>query len=50
LHLRLAVDLFRTRSDLSRRVQFYKVTDLSPESFQQRIAEFIGGGSTEWTC
>jgi len=47
LHLRLAVDYSARESIYQAACRFYKVTELSPESFSNVLAEVQRGGSTE---
>jgi len=47
LHLRLAVDYSARESIFNAACRFYKVTELSPESFSNVLAEVHRGGSTE---
>ncbi|MGB2621835.1 MAG: polyprenyl diphosphate synthase [Candidatus Acidiferrum sp.] len=47
LHLRLAVDYSARESIYHAACRFYKVTELSPESFSNVLAEVHRGGSTE---
>jgi undecaprenyl diphosphate synthase len=47
LHLRLAVDYSARESIYHAACRFYKVTQLSPESFAGILAEVLRGGSTE---
>ncbi len=47
LHLRLAVDYSARESIYHAACRFYKVTELSPESFSNVLAEVLRGGSTE---
>ncbi|HUK54802.1 MAG TPA: polyprenyl diphosphate synthase, partial [Candidatus Binatia bacterium] len=47
LHLRLAIDYSARQAIFSAACKFYKVTQLSPESFSDVLAEVCRGGSTE---
>jgi len=47
LHLRLAVDYSAREAIYHAACRFYKVTELSPESFSNVLAEVLRGGSTE---
>ena len=47
LHLRLAVDYSAREAIFHAACRFYKVTELSPESFSSVLAEVHRGGSTE---
>src|SRR5438046_3116864 len=47
LHLRLAVDYSAREAIYLAACRFYKVTELSPESFSTVLAEGLRGGSTE---
>jgi undecaprenyl diphosphate synthase len=47
LHLRLAVDYSAREAIYHAACRFYKVTELSPESFSDVLAEVHRGGSTE---
>jgi undecaprenyl diphosphate synthase len=47
LHLRLAVDYSAREAIYYAACRFYKVTELSPESFSNVLAEVLRGGSTE---
>jgi len=47
LHLRLAVDYSAREAIYHAACRFYKVTELSPESFSSVLAEVHRGGSTE---
>lgn len=47
LHLRLAVDYSARESIFHAACKFYKVTELSPDSFSNVLAEIHRGGSTE---
>jgi undecaprenyl diphosphate synthase len=47
LHLRLAIDYSAREAIFHAACRFYKVTELSPESFSQVLAEVHRGGSTE---
>ena len=47
LHLRLAIDYSAREAIFHAACRFYKVTELSPESFSQVLAEVYRGGSTE---
>src|SRR5712691_8446950 len=47
LHLRLAVDYSAREAIYHAACRFYKVTELSPESFGTVLAEVLRGGSTE---
>jgi undecaprenyl diphosphate synthase len=47
LHLRLAVDYSAREAIFHAACKFYKVTELSPESFSQVLSEVHRGGSTE---
>jgi undecaprenyl diphosphate synthase len=47
LHLRLAVDYSAREAIYHAACRFYKVTELSPESFGNVLAEVLRGGSTE---
>ena len=47
LHLRLAVDYSAREAIFHAACRFYKVTELSPESFSGVLAEVLRGGSTE---
>jgi undecaprenyl diphosphate synthase len=47
LHLRLAVDYSAREAIYHAACRFYKVTELSPESFSNILAEVHRGGSTE---
>lgn len=47
LHLRLAVDYSAREAIYSAACRFYKVTELSQESFSNVLAEVLRGGSTE---
>ena len=47
LHLRLAVDYSARESIYQAACRFYKVTELSPESFSNVLSEVQRGGSTE---
>ena len=47
LHLRLAVDYSAREAIYHAACRFYKVTELSPESFSTVLAEIHRGGSTE---
>lgn len=47
LHLRLAVDYSARESIFHAACRFYKVTELSPDSFSNVLAEVCRGGSTE---
>ncbi len=47
LHLRLAVDYSAREAIYHAACRFYKVTELSPESFSNVLAEVHHGGSTE---
>ena len=47
LHLRLAVDYSAREAIYHAACRFYKVTELSPESFSDVLAEVLRGGSTE---
>jgi undecaprenyl diphosphate synthase len=47
LHLRLAVDYSAREAIFHAACRFYKVTELSPESFSNILAEVLRGGSTE---
>jgi len=47
LHLRLAVDYSAREAIYHAACRFYKVTELSPESFSNVLAEVHRGGSTE---
>jgi undecaprenyl diphosphate synthase len=47
LHLRLAVDYSAREAIYHAAARFYKVTELSPESFSTVLAEVHRGGSTE---
>jgi len=47
LHLRLAVDYSARHALFQAASKFYKVTDLSPESFSQVLSEVQRGGSTD---
>src|SRR5205814_8939013 len=46
LHLRLAVDYSAREAIYHAACRFYKVTELSPESFSTVLAEVLRGGST----
>jgi undecaprenyl diphosphate synthase len=45
--LRLAVDYSAREAIFHAACRFYKVTELSPESFSSVLAEVVRGGSTE---
>jgi undecaprenyl diphosphate synthase len=47
LHLRLAIDYSAREAIYHAACRFYKVTELSPESFSNVLAEVLHGGSTE---
>ena len=47
MHLRLAVDYSAREAIYHAACRFYKVTELSPESFSDVLAEVLRGGSTE---
>jgi len=47
LHLRLAVDYSAREAIFHASCRFYKVTELSPESFSSVLAEVLRGGSTD---
>jgi undecaprenyl diphosphate synthase len=47
LHLRLAVDYSAREAIYHAACRFYKVTELSPESFSNVLREVLRGGSTE---
>jgi undecaprenyl diphosphate synthase len=47
LHLRLAVDYSAREAIYHAACRFYKVTELSPESFSNVLSEVLRGGSTE---
>ena len=47
LHLRLAIDYSARDAIFHAASRFYKVTELSPESFSRVLAEVYRGGSTE---
>src|SRR5258708_15068728 len=47
MHLRLAVDYSAREAIYYAACRFYKVTELSPESFSDVLAEVLRGGSTE---
>ena len=47
LHLRLAIDYSAREAIYHAACRFYKVTELSPESFSKVLAEVLRGGSTE---
>lgn len=47
LHLRLAIDYSAREAIYLAACRFYKVTELSPDSFSQILAEVQRGGSTE---
>src|SRR5438128_49170 len=47
MHLRLAVDYSAREAIYHAACRFYKVTELSPESFSTVLAEVLRGGSTE---
>lgn len=47
LHLRLAVDYSAREAIFVAACRFYKVTELSPESFGKVLGEFSRGGSTD---
>jgi undecaprenyl diphosphate synthase len=47
LHLRLAIDYSAREAIFVAACRFYKVTELSPESFGKVLAEFSRGGSTD---
>src|ERR1700723_1596568 len=47
LHLRLAMDYSAREAIYHAACRFYKVTELSPESFSNVLAEVLRGGSTE---
>jgi undecaprenyl diphosphate synthase len=47
LHLRLAVDYSAREAIYYAACRFYKVTELSPESFSNVLSEVLRGGSTE---
>jgi undecaprenyl diphosphate synthase len=47
MHLRLAVDYSAREAIYHAACRFYKVTELSPESFSTVLAEVLHGGSTE---
>jgi undecaprenyl diphosphate synthase len=47
MHLRLAVDYSAREAIYHAACRFYKVTELSPESFGSVLAEVLRGGSTE---
>src|SRR5258707_7712718 len=47
LHLRLAVDYSAREAIYHAACRFYKVTELSPDSFSTVLAEVLRGGSTE---
>jgi undecaprenyl diphosphate synthase len=47
LHLRLAIDYSAREAIFHAACRFYKVTELSPESFSRVLAEVYRGGSTE---
>jgi undecaprenyl diphosphate synthase len=47
LHLRLAIDYSAREAIYHAACRFYKVTELSPESFSNVLAEVLRGGSTE---
>lgn len=47
LHLQLAIDYSAREAIYSAACRFYKVTELSPESFSNVLAEVLRGGSTE---
>jgi undecaprenyl diphosphate synthase len=47
LHLRLAVDYSAREAIYQAACRFYKVTELSPESFSNVLSEVLRGGSTE---
>jgi undecaprenyl diphosphate synthase len=47
LHLRLAVDYSAREAIYHAACRFYKVTELSPESFSTVLSEVLRGGSTE---
>jgi undecaprenyl diphosphate synthase len=47
LHLRLAVDYSAREAIFHAACRFYKVTELSPDSFSNMLAEVQRGGSTE---
>lgn len=47
LHLRLAIDYSAREAIFHAACRFYKVTELSPESFSRVLAEVHRGGSTE---
>lgn len=47
LHLRLAIDYSAREAIYHAACRFYKVTELSPESFSSVLSEVLRGGSTE---
>jgi undecaprenyl diphosphate synthase len=47
MHLRLAVDYSSREAIYHAACRFYKVTELSPESFSNVLAEVLRGGSTD---
>lgn len=47
LHLRLAIDYSAREAIFHAACKFYKVTELSPESFSNVLSEVLRGGSTE---
>jgi undecaprenyl diphosphate synthase len=47
LHLRLAIDYSARYAIYSAASRFYKVTELSPDSFSNVLAEVLRGGSTD---
>lgn len=47
LHLRMAIDYSAREAIYHAACRFYKVTELSPESFSNVLAEVLRGGSTE---
>jgi len=47
LHLRLAIDYSAREAIYHAACRFYKVTELSPESFSNVLSEVLRGGSTE---
>jgi undecaprenyl diphosphate synthase len=47
LHLRLAIDYSAREAIYHAACRFYKVTELSPESFSNVLAEVLRGGSTD---
>jgi len=47
LHLRLAIDYSAREAIFHAACRFYKVTELSPDSFSRVLAEVYRGGSTE---